>query len=152
MAVMISRAGEACGTLRTEQRGLYTYFFGEVSGDDLSKVTAVYENGNVELGVPVPEQGRLILRRSIPTARLPGGSLREAFIAAPSDWKRWEGGLIGGISYPPCLQKEHVLRIPWKMGDEINPMEPLLLYQYVCQEGESYLELCLDKEGRPSLN
>lgn len=78
--------------------------------------------------------------------------LREAVIGDKSHWKKWEGGCIAGISYPPCLRMGNMLRIPWKVGDAIIPMEPLLLYRYVCREGDSYLELSLDDQGRPILD
>ena len=78
--------------------------------------------------------------------------LRDAVLGSKCSFTRWEGGCLWGIIYPPCLRKENLLRIPWNVGDEINPIEPLLLYRYVCCEGIGYLELQLTPEGRPTFN
>lgn len=79
------------------------------------------------------------------------GALRDAVIGDRTAWKHWEGGCIGGITYPSCLRKGNTLRIPWQSGDPIDPMEPLLLFRYVSREGKSYLELRLDDSGIPRL-
>lgn len=79
-------------------------------------------------------------------------ALRDAVMGDRGQWRHWDGGRIAGITYPPCLRLGNLLRIPWQTGDEIIPMEPLLLYRYVCLEGRSYLELRLDDQGNPILN
>ena len=149
MEVTIYRGEIPCGKLRCEIRGLYTYFYGEIQGDDLAKVTACFQDGTVELGVPVPEEESLRLHRSIPTARLPQGELLKAQFGTFDAWTPWPGGEIRGITYPPGMKKGDRIRIPWQVGGEILPMEPLLLYHYVCVQGESYLELTLDSQGCP---
>ena len=152
MAVPIRKSGAVCGTLRTEIKGLYTFFYGEVSGETLSRVTAVFEGGTCDLGVPAPEHGRHVLRRSIPTAKLPKGRLKEAILQESSPWKNWEGGCVGGIQYPRCLRWENRIRIPWNPGEEIRPMEPLLLYRFIRWDGKSYLELQLSEDGTPCIS
>lgn len=80
------------------------------------------------------------------------GVLRDAVVGDKDCWKQWGGCSIGGITYPPCLRKGNLLRIFWQVGDPIVPMEPLLLYRYVCQDGKSFLELCLSDQGIPIIN
>ncbi len=78
-----------------------------------------------------------------------GRMLQDAVVGSKSDWKQYRRREIGGIYYPFCLQRADTIRIPWQVGDKIEPIEPLLLYRYVNGDGGSYLELTLDDLGNP---
>ncbi len=139
---------EKAGILRWERQGLYTRFYGEVNTKDVTKVYAVFEGGECPLGIPVPEQGKMVLRASMPTGRLPKGKLlRGRLEEKKQGWQRFPGGTLGGIRYPAGLRKGDTLRFPWKVGQRVPAEEVLLLYHYVEEQGNSYLELKLNSDG-----
>lgn len=78
-----------------------------------------------------------------------GRMLHDAVVGTKTSWKQFRGSEIGGIYYPVCLQRANTIRIPWQVGDKIEPIEPLLLYRYINGDGGSYLELTLDELGNP---
>jgi len=78
-----------------------------------------------------------------------GRMLQDAVVGTKPSWKQHKGSEIGGITYPICFRMANTIRIPWQVGDKIEPIEPLLLYRYVNGDGGSYLELTLDDLGNP---
>lgn len=138
------------GFLRWQQQGLYTRFYGEVTVRSVSRVYARFEQGSCSLGVPVPEQGKMVLRASMPTSRLPKGKLLQGELEE-GGWNRFPGGVLGGVSYPPGLRKGDTLRFPWKMGEKLPVEEVMLLFSYGEAGGESYLELTLNPDGSPKV-
>ena len=144
--------GEKAGFLRWELQGLYTRFYGEVSTRDVTKVFAVFEGGECPLGVPVPEKGKMVLRASMPTSRLPKGKLlRGRLPEKESQWQRFSGGVLSGVRYPAGLRNGNTLRFPWKVGEKVPAEEVLLLYSYREEQGRSYLELRLREDGSPEI-
>ena len=81
----------------------------------------------------------------------PTTPLRDAVMGERNGFCKWEGGVVGEIRFPPCFRNGNVIRIPWRVGDPIEPMEPLVLYRYVCREGNGFLELTLNKQGKPTI-
>jgi hypothetical protein len=77
MEVPIYIDGVAEGTLTLERQGCYTLVQARLR--DVGRVVRLwlYGDGQAYLGVPVPEQGQLVLRRRLPAAR------RESFPAHP---------------------------------------------------------------------
>ena len=138
------------GILHAERQGLYTRFYGEVSTQDVTKVFAVFEGGECPLGVPVPEHGKMVLRASMPTSRLPKGKLlRGRLPEQGTGWQRFSGGVLGGVRYPAGLKRGATLRFPWKVGDKLPAEEVMLLYSYREEQGKSYLEITLREDGTP---
>ncbi len=138
------------GTLRWERQGLYTRFYGAVTVMEVTKIYGVFEGGTCPLGVPVPEQGKMVLRVSMPTARLPGGKLLQGRLGSGDGWSCFPGGSIGGVRYPAGLRKGNVLRFSWEPGDSLPAPEVLLFYRYVEENGKGYLELRLEEDGSVS--
>lgn len=148
MSVPVFYDGEKCGFLQNARQGLYTRFYGEVSIKDLSRVYAVYDGGELLLGVPVPEQGKMVLRTSMPTGQVPKGNLLRAELRVrPSGWATFPGGVIVGIRYPKGLKKGNILRFPWKLGEPLPTDEVLLFYRYSCVDGQQFLDISLDEIG-----
>ena len=56
MEIPVYSGNQICGTLRTERKGLYTLFDGTVETDSVCRLVAVFEGGEVPLGIPAPEQ------------------------------------------------------------------------------------------------
>lgn len=151
--VPIYAEGKRVGSLSAERRGLYTQFYGEVTWDTVSRVFAVFTGGECSLGVPVPEHGKMVLRASMPTSRLPGGQLREGRLRPMYEdaWEPFQGGTLGKVRYPAGWRQKDRLRFLWTPGEPVPAEEMLLFYRYTEEEGKTYLELRLDPEGRPIL-
>lgn len=148
MQVPIWDGDNSRGRLQTQQRGLYTVFWAEVSGTELCRVRAVFEGGAVMLGVPAPEGDSLRLTASIPTGRLPKGRLlRGELVREEVGWRRFPGGKVGGVTLPPGQRKDGCYRFPWKPGEKL-PCESLMCF-FTYREG--YLEITLDSQGRPQV-
>lgn len=140
--------GKKVGFLRTERQGLYTRFYGEISTTDVIRVYARFEGGECPLGIPVPERGKMVLRASMPTSRLPKGKLLGGFLGEKEPvWQRFGGGELGGVCYPAGNKRGNTLRFGWKVGEKVPAAEVLLLYRYVEEMGKSYLELTLNEDG-----
>ena len=143
--------GIVCGSMRAEQRGLYTVFRAEVSSKSLCRLIAEYESGEVSLGVPAPEQGKMRLCASMPTSRLPEGKLlRGVLRTGRSDWTRFSGGAVGSIKLPAGYRNGNTFRFPWNAGDPLPCDALLCFYRLVRDQGCSYLEICLNKNGIPA--
>jgi hypothetical protein len=150
MEVPVLRQETHCGSLRARQQGLYTEFFAQVSHGPVARLYGVFEGGEVALGVPAPEQGIMTLRASLPTSRLPKGRLLRGKLESKA-WQNFPGGRVGDVILPPGYVQDSVYRFPWSPGDTL-PWEPLLcFYQYVSADGQDYLQLCLDRQGKPIL-
>jgi hypothetical protein len=139
------------GFLSRKRQGLYTQFYGEVNTDTVSRVFAVFTGGECSLGGPAPEKGKMVLRASMPTSRLPEGQLREGRLE-PIHSARWEtfpGGRLGDVRFPAGFRQKDRLRFLWSPGDPLPAEELLLFYRFIEEGGRTYLELRLDREGRP---
>jgi hypothetical protein len=149
--VPIYAAGQRVGFLSQKRQGLYTHFYGEVTTDTVVRVFAVFTGGDCSLGVPVPEQGKMVLRASMPTSSLPGGQLKEGRLQKmyADAWEPFQGGVLGDVQYPGGWRKKDHLRFLWTPGKPVPAEEVLLFYRYVEAEGKTYLELRLDPEGSP---
>ena len=55
MSVPIYQEGTQCGMLQDTTQGLYTRFSGRLKAQGLCRVYGVYPEGEISLGVPVPE-------------------------------------------------------------------------------------------------
>ena len=152
MSVPIYQEGTQCGMLQDTTQGLYTRFSGRLKAQGLCRVYGVYPEGEISLGVPVPEGDSLRVRATLPTSRLPKGRLLSGRVVYEQDaWRPFSGGCMGGVTYPPGQRKGNCLRFPWKMGMELPAMEVFCFYRLVREKDRSYLELRLDPEGRPLL-
>lgn len=152
MEVPIFFGEEQRGTLRAEQKGLYTHFYGQVRENELCRVYGVFSGGECSLGVPVPEQGKLILRAAMPTARLPSGNLLSGRLQLRGEgFLPFPGGEIGNVKYPAGLRKGNVLRFPWKAGGRLPAEEMLCFYRLVLENRTYYLELRLREDGTPEV-
>jgi hypothetical protein len=149
--VPIYAESQRVGFLSRKRQGLYTQFYGEVNTDTVSRVFAVFTGGECSLGVPAPEQGKMVLRASMPTSRLPEGQLKEGRLESihPVAWETFPGGMLGGVRFPAGLRQKDRLRFLWSLGEPLPAEELLLFYRYIEEGGRSYLELRLDPEGRP---
>lgn len=149
LQVSIYQQGQPCGTLNSQQRGLYTEFYAQVDTEDVAKVHAVFECGETALGIPAPECGKMCLRISVPTSRLPRGKLlRGELVPRDAQWSRYPGGKVGELVLPPGYRKGSRYRFSWKPGDRI-PCEALMCFFTWDKSG--YLELCLDEQGNPQV-
>lgn len=138
--------GRKTGVLKAERQGLYTRFYGEVNTKDITKVYAVFEGGECALGIPVPEKGKMVLRVSMPTAKLPKGKLLSGYLPSEdSVWQPFPGGTLAGVCYPEGMKNGNALRFPWHVGEKLPAEEVLLFYRYREQEG--CLELRLEPDG-----
>lgn len=152
MEVPIFLGEEKRGMLRAEQKGLYTHFYGQVQEKELCRVYGVFSGGECSLGVPVPEQGKLILRAAMPTTRLPSGRLLSGRLQLRGEgFLPFSGGEIGGVHYPKGLRKGNTLRFPWKVGQRLPAEEMLCFYHMVMENRTYYLELKLREDGTPEV-
>ena len=150
MQVPVLEQERNCGFLRAEQRGLYMMFYGEVDVKQVMRLYAVFEKGELPLGIPVPEQGKMVLRMSLPAGRMPQGRLlRGELRPKDSAWQRFPGGKIGCHFLPPGRVCGNRYQFPWKQGQPL-PYEPFLcFYTHVQEGGREYLEVILDEQGNP---
>lgn len=152
MQCEILNGSQKVGMLRWERQGLYTRFYGEITEQQVTRVIAVFEGGECSLGVPVPEQGEMVLRASMPTGRLPKGKLLRGYLQAkPRQWTEFPGGTLAGVTYPRGIKLENRIRFPWHIGEAMPAEEVVLLYRYVEEQGRSYLELCFNPDGSPKV-
>ncbi|MBQ9270227.1 MAG: hypothetical protein IJ206_12090 [Oscillospiraceae bacterium] len=149
MEIPVYSGDRICGTLRAVQKGLYTVFDSTVETDQVCRIVAVFEGGELPLGVPAPEQGQMRLHVSVPTSRLPKGRLLRAALRSGSSWERFPGGSLGGNVLPPCYVREHVYRFPWKPGDRLPCDALMCFFRAVHRENCTYLEIKLDPDGAP---
>jgi hypothetical protein len=148
MQVSVYEDGAQRGTLQTQERGLYTVFEARVRCQGVCKLYAVYDQGRMALGVPVPDREGLFLRCSLPTGRLPGGMLlRGELLGVQSEWTPYAGGRLGRVTLPPGRRRENVYRFSWQPGEALPCDSLLCFYRY--QDGA--LELTLDSQGRPQI-
>ena len=149
MQVSIFWQGQPCGTMNCQQRGLYTEFYAQVDTEEVAKVHAVFECGETALGIPAPECGKMCLRISVPTSRLPKGKLlRGELVPRDAQWSRYPGGRVGELVLPSGYRKGNRYRFSWKPGERI-PCEALMCFFTWDKSG--YLELCLDEQGKPQV-
>lgn len=117
MRVPVFEQGQSCGELYAEQRGLYTIFRAEIATSGICKIHAVFEQGEVALGVPVPEQGQMVLRISVPTSRLPRGRLMRGIVVQKgTEWSRFPGGRWGELTLPEGRRRDGRYQFPWVPG------------------------------------
>lgn len=144
---------EKIGVLQSERQGLYTRFCGILKSVGVTRLYGVFEQGECALGIPVPEQGKLVLRTSVPTARLPGGQLLRGQVdweeQGQSHWEYFPGGVIRGIRYPAGQMQGSRLRFLWHHGEPFPNEEVLLFYALVSENGRTYLEIGTEKLGEP---
>jgi hypothetical protein len=57
--------------------------------------------------------------------------------------------MLGGVRFPAGLRQKDRLRFRWSPGEPLPAEELLLFYRYIEEDGQTYLELRLDPEGRP---
>ncbi len=150
MQVPVFNQEQTCGQLRAEQRGLYTIFRGEVTINQVLRLYAIFEEGELALGIPAPEQGKMVLHMSVPTSRLPRGKLLYGILRSnDSIWTHFPGGKIGNQRFPPGRVKGNRYQFPWQQGEEL-PCEPLMcFFQYLKDGKQEYLEITLDEQGHP---
>ena len=153
MQVPVMEQETCCGFLRAEQRGLYMVFYGEVELRQVMRLYAVFEQGEIPLGIPVPEQGKMILRMSLPAGRMPQGRLLRGELR-PKDaaWQRFSGGRVGNHHLPPGRVRGNRYQFPWKQGQPLPYTPFLCFYQLVGENGREYLEVVLDQQGNPLHN
>lgn len=152
MQVPVFYGDQERGTLRAEQKGLYTSFYGQLRETGLCRVYGVFSGGECSLGIPVPEQGRMVLRATVPTSRLPGGRLLSGRLVLQGEgFLPFPGGIIGGVTYPAGAKKGTVLRFHWKPGQPLPAEELLCFYRPVREGGKLYLELRLKEDGTPEV-
>lgn len=135
--------------LYAEQLGLYTSFRAEVSDMGISKIYAVFEQGEAALGVPTPDEGKLKLRVSVPTSRLPGGKLLHGMLVQrQGEWQDYPGGCVGSLTLPKGKKRGNLYRFPWKPGQRLPCEELMCFFRYV---GNNCLEIELDVRGTPKV-
>ncbi len=141
-----------CGVLSTEQKGLYTHFYAQLQVEALCRVYGVFSGGECALGVPAPEEGRMVLTAAMPTARLPRGRLLSGKIRLQGEgFQPFPGGKIAGVNYPPGQRKGNIFRFRWECGQPLPAEELFCFYQLVRESGISYLELRLREDGMPEV-
>lgn len=149
MQVSIFQQGQPCGTLNTQQRGLYTEFYAQVDTKEVAKVHAVFEGGETALGIPAPERGSMCLRINVPTSRLPRGRLlRAELVPQGAQWRRWCGGRVGELDLPAGRRQGDRYQFPWRPGERL-PCDALLCF--FTYDPTGYLEVCLDENGKPQV-
>lgn len=142
----ILSAGKKVGFLSAQRQGLYTRFYGEVETKEVVKIYAVFDKGVCALGIPVPEKGKMVLRVSLPSGKLPGGGLLYGQLHDGGEqWEYFSGGVLGGILYPEGLRNGMCLSFPWNVGQKLPAEEAMLFYEY-CPEG-GHIRLKLDQDG-----
>lgn len=153
MQVPIFSGTQQVGTLETCRQGLYTKFSGMLRANELCRVYAVFSGGEISLGIPVPDGDRMRVRSTMPTSRLPSGSLTAGKLVYEKNmWQPFSGGTIGGVWYPAGEKKENRLRFPWRMGEPLPADEVCCFYRYKEIGGKTYLELTLTADGTPAIS
>lgn len=148
--IQVRKGEDCCGWLNAEQRGLYTVFWGQVQTEELCRVYAIFEGGELALGIPVPEGEHMVIRSSLPTSGLPKGTLLYGELR-PKDslWHTFPGGRVGPADLPCGQVNGQRYRFPWS-PDQPLPYAPYLCFFRYVQEGEQgYLELSLDGQNMP---
>ena len=131
---------QCVGYLTAERRGLYYIFYGETNIRTLSRIAADFNGGTFTLGIPVPEGEKMVLRKSLPVARLPKGQLLGARLLTDEEqWKIYNGGVFKGISLPSGETKDGVIRYPWNPGKPMPVHEIMLFCSYGTEGGRGYL-------------
>ena len=149
MSVPIYFGSEACGFIQNSRQGLHTKFYGEVETKELCRVYGIYESGELLLGVPVPEHGKMILRASLPSVKLPSGRFLRGEARTGNDgWTYFPGGTISGVCYPEGQRKGAVLRFPWKPGEPLPVEEMLLFYWLMEDNGRTWICLSTDNNRK----
>ena len=153
MQVAVLEGDRVRGTLEAEQRGLYTAFRAQVETEEVCRLYGIFEGGEASLGVPAPEDGRMLLRISVPTSRLPEGRLLrgELRTGGNASWRRFSGGKVGDATLPPGLVRGNTYRFPWRAGDRLPCEEYLCFFHFRQEGGRGYLELTLDEKGFPKV-
>ncbi len=153
MQAAVLRGDQVCGTISAEEKGLYTVFQAQVETEEICRLFGIFEGGEASLGIPAPEQGRMTLRISVPTARLPAGKLLrgELRTGETAAWRRFPGGKRGDAVLPPGQVRGQTYRFPWKPGDRIPAEEYLCFFRFVRDQGRTYLELTLNEKGFPAV-
>lgn len=67
--------GETVGQCRVEKRGLYAHFYCQAGPERglILRLVLHSEEGTLPLGIPLPQEGELVLTKKIPAKRLPDG-------------------------------------------------------------------------------
>ena len=139
--------GQVCGRLAAEQRGLYVVYYGTMRNTEVCRIKGIYEQGEIWLGVPVPENGAMVLRVSVPVSKVPKGNfLYGSVVLSEGQWKPWPGGRVGTLDLPQGQRKGMTYRFSWKGGHRLPCEELLCFYRYLSQ---GFLEVEFDKAGNP---
>lgn len=151
MQVPVCREGNSCGILSAEEKGLYCCFRARLRSEQISRLYAVFEEGEIPLGIPVPEGRDLTLRISIPISRLPKGPLIRGVLRPleTANWVQFSGGKVGGQYLPQGLVQGNRYRFPWVPGDPLPCDAFLCFYRYSEENGKGYLELTFDDLEKP---
>ena len=151
MRVPVCMEGNSCGFLSAVEKGLYCCFRANVQFGQISRLYAVFEEGEIPLGIPVPEDRNLTLRISIPISRLPTGQLIRGELRPLeyADWVHFPGGKVGGQYLPRGLKQGNRYRFPWVPGDPLPCDAFLCFYRYSEENGKGYLELAFDDGENP---
>lgn len=158
MQVPIYCGTEQVGVLEAQRRGLYTCFSGEINDSRLCKIHGVFEEGDCGLGIPVPERGRMVLRASMPTTRLPKGRLLEGRLVCSEEqteqetqekWMLFDGGCVGDAVLPKGERCGNDYRFPWRPGETLPAEELLCFYELKREQDCDWLILRLDDCGNP---
>ncbi len=146
----IWKDGRLWGCLTAQQQGLYTVFRGRGRGHDLCRAYAIFEGGELALGIPVPEGEDMLLRASLPTSRLPQGRLLRGELRPKDDpWQSFPGGQVGQAELPSGQVRGGCYRFPWSPEEKLPYGPYLCFFRYVREREKSYLELSLDENGLP---
>ena len=153
MEAAVLQGEEIRGTITAETKGLYTVFLARVDTEEVCRLYGIFEGGEAALGVPVPEQGKMTLRISVPTGRLPGGKLLrgELRTGETSPWRTFPGGKRGDAELPPGKVRGRTYRFPWHPGDKLPCEAYFCFFRYVREGSGEYLELTLDEDGYPAV-
>ena len=151
MEVQVVSGEKTCGWLRAEEKGLYTVFAGEVEERELCRMHAVFTGGELTLGVPAPEDGRMRLRVSVPSRCLPPGKLLRGELRTQKGWRSYGGGLIGPLRLPKGMRMGDRFRFPWSCGEQLPCDELMCFYHYLEEDGKSFLEVTVREDGTPEV-
>ena len=152
MEVPVYDSEGQCGLLQAVEQGLYTRFTSRVDTDDICRLSGIFEQGEINLGVPVPDGNRMCARISIPTHCLPQGRLlRGQLQHLLKDWHPYPGGKLGDLTLPAGQKNGHIYRFPWKEG-AIIPCETLLcFFEYIQEDNQTWLQIQLSDQGIPQV-
>lgn len=163
------------GWLRWQEEAGGVVFRAEAEdpGDGLYKVYITYQNGTHLIGTLIPENGRLILRRTLSRGELErvgcrkieGAEARLEFSFETEKRKsEWEPAELEGFSKDPVLsplfkkltgalmcreETEIRLAIPFFQDRPFQLVPLICLGACMELEGKQYLCFSFDKEGRP---